>query len=469
MSMSLGTAQRPLRVAIIGSGPSGFYAAEALLAANVKTQVDLYDRLPAPFGLVRYGVAPDHPKIKNVIKVYEKTAAHPQFGFFGNVMVGKDLSVQELPVYYDAVLFACGAQTDRALGILGEDLPGSYTATEFVAWYNGHPEYRDRRFDLSHEVAVVVGQGNVAMDVGRILCKTVDELKQTDIAQHALEVLAESKIREVHLIGRRGPVQAAFTPPEIKEFGELQDCDPVLDPAYLNINPESQSELDDPNNAVRRRNWEILKEFASRPAPAKRKRFVIHFFKGPKELKGEGRVEKVILEKNKLTGPPGGQQAVGTGELEELACGIFFRSVGYRGVSIPGVPFDGKKGVFPNAGGRIMENSQPVAGLYAAGWIKRGPSGVIGTNKPDSVETVQNLFADLPNLKPCATPDSQEVLTLLKNRGVKVVSFIDWRKIDAAEIERGKPLGKPREKFVKVEEMLAILNPARNPLARSPS
>jgi len=458
MTFLLGSPERPLRVAIIGSGPSGFYAAEALLAATIKIEVDLYDRLPAPFGLVRYGVAPDHPKIKNVIKVYEKTANHPQFAFLGNVMAGKDISVPELQRFYDAIIFTCGAQTDRALGIPGEDLSGSTTATEFVAWYNGHPEYRDRKFDLSQEAAVIIGQGNVAMDVGRILSKTVDELKTTDIAQHALEVLAESKVKEVHLIGRRGPVQAAFTPPEIKEFGGLKDCDPVLDPAYLNLNPESQIELEDPNGAVRRRNWEVLKEFASRPTPTKRKRFVIHFCKGPKELRGNGRVEKVILEKNKLVGSPGAQQAVGTGEMEELACGIFFRSVGYRGVPIPGVPFDPKKGIFPNVGGRILgDDGKALPGLYASGWIKRGPSGVIGTNKPDSVETVNNLLSDVSHLCECPMPQRAAVMDFLKQKHVRFVSFEDWRKIDSAEMERGKPLGKPREKFIKVEEMLAVL------------
>ncbi len=454
---NLGSSERPLRVAIIGSGPSGFYAAEELLAGQTKAKVDMFDRLPAPFGLVRYGVAPDHPKIKNVIKVYEKSASHPQFSFLGNVNVGKDISISELKNFYDAFIFACGAQTDRALGISGEDLPGSYTATEFVAWYNGHPEYKDRTFDLSHEVAVVVGQGNVAMDVSRILCKTTEELKNTDIAQHALDVLATSKVKEVHLIGRRGPVQVAFTPPEIKEFGELVDCDPVLDPKYLELNPESQAELADTTHPHKKKNFEVLKGFANRPASGKRKKFVIHFFKSPKELKGQGRVQKLVLEMNKLTGPSGNQQAVGTGALEEMDCGIFFRSVGYRGVPISGVPFEDKKGIFPNNEGRIIENGKPISGLYAVGWIKRGPSGVIGTNKPDSVATVQNLLKDLNSLTPCPQPDSQTVYNFLKSKNVKVVNFSDWKKIDSAEMERGKPSGKPREKFIRIEEMLAVL------------
>ncbi len=454
---TVGTPERPLRVAIIGSGPSGFYAAEELLNKQVKVKVDMFERLPAPFGLVRYGVAPDHPKIKNVIKVYEKTSANPAFSFFGNVLIGRDISLKELQSFYDAVLFTCGAQTDRKLGIPGEDLSGSYTATEFVAWYNGHPDYRNQQFDLNHEVAVIIGQGNVAMDVGRILCKTVEELKTTDMAQHALDLLAKSKIRKVYLIGRRGPAQAAFTPAEIKEFGELHDCDPVIDPVDLNLNPESKTELDDPNNAPKKKNFEIMQEYAARLAGNKSRKFIIQFFKGPKEIKGNGRVEKVVLEKNKLSGPAGKQEANPTGQLEEIACGIFFRSVGYRGVPIAGVPFDDKKGIFPNINGRITQDGKPVTGLYASGWIKRGPSGVIGTNKPDSVATVESILADMSSLTPCTTPDTQAVLKFLKSKNIKVVDFEAWKKIDAAEMERGKALGKPREKFVKVDEMLALV------------
>ena len=455
---NLGTNDRPLRVAIIGSGPSGFYAAEELLQKNLKIKVDMYDRLPAPFGLVRYGVAPDHPKIKNVIKVYEKIASQEAFEFFGNVEVGKDVSIQELQNFYDAIIFASGAQTDRSLGVPGENLAGSYTATEFVAWYNGHPEYRNRQFDLLHEVVVIVGQGNVAMDVGRILSRTVEELKNTDITQYALEVLAQSKIKEVHLIGRRGPVQAAFTPLEIREFGELADCDPVLDSSYLNLNSESQAELNDIKVPTRRKNFEILKEFAHRPPSGKKRKFVIHFYKSPKELKGSSHLEKLVLEKNKLTGPAGNQQAVGTGELEEMSCGILFRSVGYRGVPIAEIPFDEKKGVIPNIGGRIVQSHQPIPGLYAVGWIKRGPNGVIGTNKPDSAETVQNLINDLPQLSSCLNPSSLAVKDLLKKKNIRFVTFPDWKKIDTAEIELVQKLGKAREKFTDVEKMLEVLN-----------
>lgn len=457
MANDLGTESKPLRVAIIGSGPSGFYAAEALLTSGQAVKVDMYDRLPAPFGLVRYGVAPDHPKIKNVIKVFERIAENPNFWFFGNVNVGEHIGIDELKVYYDAIIFACGAQTDRALGIPGEDLLGSYTATEFVAWYNGHPDYKNRKFDLSRKVAVVIGQGNVAMDVSRILCKAVDELKHTDIAQHALEALAESKVREVHLVGRRGPAQAAFTPPEIKEFGELADCDIMVNPEDLKLNPESQIELDDPSDPKRKKNFEILKGYSEKPPAGKSKKFVVHFFKGPRELKGSGHVERLVLEKNRLSGAAGKQKAEGTGELEEMDCGILFRSVGYRGVPVPRVPFDENRGTFPNQSGRITKEGAHFVPFYATGWIKRGPSGVIGTNKPDSVETVQNFLQDVPKLKACPKRSSEEIVRLLKGRKVKVVNFGDWKKIDTAEIERGKPFGKPREKFVTIEEMIGLL------------
>ena len=457
---TLGEESRPLRVAIIGSGPSGFYAAESLLKSDIVIDIDMYDRLPIPFGLVRGGVAPDHPKIKSVIKLYEKTATHERFHFLGNVSIGKNLSVDELKTHYDAILFSCGAETDRRLGIPGEDLTGSYTATEFVGWYNGHPDYQDRTFDLSHEVAIIIGQGNVAMDVSRILSKTVDELRTTDMAQHALDALAESKIKEIHLIGRRGPIQAKFTKVEIAEFGELTDCDPVFNnPDDLTLNTASQVELDDAKNTLSQRNWKVFQEFLTRPpASQKSKKFIIHFFQSPIELIGNNKLEKILLEKNELTGEAFSQKAKGTGETQELSCGLLFRSVGYRGIAIPGVPFDDKRGIFPNLDGRITDNNQTVPGLYAAGWIKRGPSGVIGTNKPDSIATVQLILADAPTLAPCKNPSTDSVLDLLKSRDVRVVSFPDWKKIDQAEIENGQVKGKPREKFTSIAEMIAVLD-----------
>lgn len=448
------------RVAIVGSGPSGFYAAEALLKDERNLQVDVIDRLPTPFGLVRGGVAPDHQKIKNVIRVYERTAANERCSFIGNVTVGRDVSVADLQRCYDAVVFTCGAETDRTLAIPGIDLPGSHTATAFVGWYNGHPDYRDLSFDLSQEAAVVIGQGNVAVDVTRILAKTVDELAGTDIAAHALEALAESKVREVHMVGRRGPVQAAFTSKEIRELGELGDCALHFnDQADFELGAACRAELDDAGNTDAQRNWKALGELREAgPASGCAKRIVVHFFRSPKELSGDGRVQRLTLEKNRLAGDAGNQWAEGTGETVEMPCGLFFRSVGYRGVPIPGVPFDDRRGVFPNQGGRITGDGAVLPGLYAAGWIKRGPSGVIGTNKPDSTETARNLLADLDELAACSTPDTGALLAQLRGRGVRPVSYQDWRAIDAAEVAAGRPAGKPREKFTRIEEMLAVLD-----------
>lgn len=457
----LGTAGRPLRVAVVGSGPSGFYAVDALFKSSINAEVDLFERLPTPFGLVRLGVAPDHQKIKNCIRIFEKIAANEKFRFFGNVALGRDISLEEMRRHYDTIVLATGAETDRRLNIPGEDLPGSHTATSFVAWYNGHPDYRDRSFDLSHETAVVIGQGNVAIDVCRILAKTVDELKATDIAQHALDALAESRIKHVYMVGRRGPVQAKFTQMEIKEMGRLEDCDPVVDPDAVNFDPASQAEYDDPANKTAKRIVPILEEFASREAPTKRRRLHIEFLKSPVEIQGSGRVEGIVLERNELTGAPFQLRARGTGETEELACGLVLRSVGYRGVPLAGVPFDEDKGTFANVDGRIVEGTRAVPGLYVTGWIKRGPSGVIGTNKPDSYATIKALEADLDTLEPCAQPGPGGIRDYLNEKGIEAVSFSDWERIDAAERDRGALVGKPREKFTRIEDMLAVLDGGR--------
>ena len=457
MANELGTQARALRVAIIGSGPSGFYAAEPLLNSKLNVRVDMFDRLPAPYGLVRYGVAPDHPKIKNVTKVYEKVATHANFSFMGNVCIGEDISVHELRRYYDALIFATGAETDRKLGISGENFLNSYTATEFVAWYNGHPDFQNRHFDLNHEVAVIIGQGNVAMDVARILCKTVDELKTTDITRHALEVLAQSRIKEVHIFGRRGPVQAAFTPVEIREFGELADCDPVIDLKELELNEASKTELLDPHNAARKKNYEILEELSKLGNRGKNRKLFLHFYRSPLEIQGANKIERVVFEKNRMVGEAGKQKSIGTGEREEFKCGLFFRSVGYRGVPIKGLPFHDQIGIIPNIGGRVSDAEHIFMGLYTVGWIKRGPSGIIGTNKPDSEETVKNLLEDVDKLLPCEIPNTEILLEYLREKEIRVINFNDWKKIDNAELERGKKYNKSREKFITIEGMLTAL------------
>lgn len=458
MNSDLGGPGMPLRAAIVGAGPSGFYAAESLLGADKNITVDMFERLPAPYGLVRYGVAPDHIKIKNVIKVYEKIAEKPRFSFLGNVTVGKDISVEDLKRFYDVILFSFGAEADRKLGIPGEDLRGSHTATEFVAWYNGHPDYRDKNFDLSGRVAVVIGHGNVAVDVCRILSKTVDELCKTDIAQHALDTLKNSKIEEIHMVGRRGPAQAAFTPVEIRELGNLSDCSVILNPEDFNINEASRQELADPQNPRPKKTFEILQQLVDKQDPKKRKKLFIHFLKSPLELQGGDRVKNVVFEDNQLIGNPGRQKARATGKTEELACDIFFRSIGYHGTAIAGVPFDEQSGVIPNQEGRVVSAGRVLAGFYVAGWIKRGPTGIIGTNKPDSDETVRHILEDISHLTPATERDTQSLIELLNKKGVRVVSFPDWKKIDAQEIARGVPLGKPREKFTAIAEMLSVVS-----------
>lgn len=453
---TLGTEERHLRVAIVGSGPSGFYCAAPLLKSDTITTVDMFDRLPSPFGLVRGGVAPDHPKIRNVTAVYDKTAGHERFRYMGNVTVGEDITIEEMRKYYDAIILCYGAETDRKLNIDGEDLAGSYTATSFVGWYNGHPDYRQLKFDLSGETAVVVGVGNVAMDVARILAKTPNELKETDIAQHALDALAESKLKNIYIIARRGPCQAKFTTPEIKEMGELEDCDVIVEPEELAVDEVSQEERSDRNV---NRNMEVLEEYRDREPSGKSKKVIFKFLLSPVRIEGDGKVETLVLEQNALSGEPFKTKCRGTGETEELKCDLVFRSIGYRGIPMPGVPFRDDWGIVPNDHGRVTEeDGTPVPATYVAGWIKRGPSGIIGTNKPDSLETVNNLLEDVSSLTPCETPDSDAVLALLKERGKRVITMEDWKKIDAAEIARGKAVGKPRERFTAIAEMLAVLD-----------
>lgn len=458
MSDTPGTPQLPLHVAIVGSGPSGFYAAEALLKSGLRVEISMLERLPVPFGLVRSGVAPDHAKLKQVIEVYARIAELPGFHYHGNVRVGHDVTVEELRTAYHAVILACGAESDKALGIDGENLPGSHAATEFVGWYNGHPDYSDRSFDLSHERAVVIGQGNVAADVARILAKTPAELAGTDIAGHALETLRASRVREIYVVGRRGPAQAKFTSKELKEFGELSDCEPFIAPEELEVNAASAAELADPANAGARKVMEIFAGFTARPPRETPRRVTFTFLKSPVRLLGNGRMERAVFEKNVLSGPAMNQSARGTGAFVEVEAGLLFRSIGYRGVSMPGVPFDARSGVIPSGDGRVLGDGSEVPQLYVAGWIKRGPTGIIGTNRADSVATVTSLVADLPKLSAAGRKSGfASIQSLLQRRSVRPVSFPDWKRIDAAEIARGAQVGKPREKFTCVSEMLALL------------
>jgi ferredoxin--NADP+ reductase len=464
-----GTAEHPLRVAIVGAGPAGFFAAQHLLArTDVVVTVDLFERLPTPFGLVRFGVAPDHEEIKRVVRTFEKTAARPAFRFFGNVDYGRQVTLVDLKRHYHQICFTTGAQTDRRLGIPGEDLAGSHPATEFVAWYNGHPDFRGCRFDLSAERVAVVGVGNVAVDVARILCRTPEELACTDIADYALEALRNSRVREVVMLGRRGPVQAAFTNPELKELGELAGADVSVRPDEIVLDPLSQAELErSEDRRTLDRKLEILRAFAGQPASGKPRRLVLRFLVSPVDLGGDasGRVTKLRIVRNRLgADAKGGLRAEPTGETEELAVGLVFRSVGYRGVALPDLPFDDRKGVVPNRHGRVLDLAlrSPLPGLYVAGWIKRGPTGVIGTNKPDALETVEAMLEDRAagRLLQPASPSAAAAETTVRAREPRCVTYADWTRLDRLEQERGKPAGRPRVKLTSVEDMLAALRGA---------
>jgi ferredoxin--NADP+ reductase len=463
-----GTEGEPLRVAIVGAGPTGFYATDQLFRQpGLVSEVDMYDRVPTPYGLVRAGVAPDHQKIKAVTAVFDKVAASPRFRFFGGVELGRHVSVDDLRAHYHMLLYTTGAQTDRRMAIPGEDLGRSHAATEFVAWYNGHPDYRDLTFDLSQERAAVVGVGNVAADVARILSRTPEELAATDIADYALEALSASRIREVYVLGRRGPAQAAFTNPEVRELGELAGADITALPDEVELDELTRQALERAPDRATQKKVEILKEYARRAPTGKPRRLVMRFLVSPVELRddGTGAVGGMRLVRNRLYATATGTlQPKATGEFEDLPVGLVFRSVGYRGVPLPGVPFNDDWGVILNDKGRVLDpqTKHPLVGQYTAGWIKRGPTGVIGTNKPDAVETVAGMVEDLArdiHLRPAA-PSPAAVERLIGERQPQYLSYQDWQRLDEIETRRGKETGKPRVKFTRVKDMLAALGRA---------
>ena len=462
---------------MIGSGPAGFYAAGHLLrVSEERVEVDMFERLPTPWGLVRSGVAPDHPKIKSVTRMYEKTAAHPRFRYFGNVTFGEHVSRGDLLQHYHAVVYATGSPSDRPLGIPGEDLPGSHAATEFVGRYNGHPDHSDLEFDLLASTrAVVIGNGNVALDVARMLVLTDAELAPTDTADHALEVLRNSRLREVVVIGRRGPAQAAFTNPELLELGELADADIVVDEQEL----ERALAVEDAKanaDATARKNVEILRGYAKREPAGRSRRIVLRFLLSPLELEADerGHLTALALVRNELVASDGALRATPTAEHERIEAGLAFRAIGYRGIRLPDVPFDERTGVIPNSEGRVLDHDggQPLPGEYVVGWIKRGPSGVIGTNKRDAQETVDAILQDLAPLLDAASSsamtngasadsahrpsnaDSAAIEVLLRERQPNLVTYSGWEAIDRRERALGEPAGRPRVKLTTIEQLL---------------
>jgi ferredoxin--NADP+ reductase len=452
--------ERPYHVAIVGSGPSGFFAAASLLKAadaadQIEVAVDMLEMLPTPWGLVRSGVAPDHPKIKSISKQFEKTAEDPRFRFFGNIVVGEHISAAELAEHYDAVIYAVGAQSDRPLNIPGEHLPGSIAAVDFVGWYNAHPHFQDMSPDLSGSRAVVVGNGNVALDVARILVTDPDVLALTDIADHALESLRPGGVEEVVIIGRRGPLQTAFTTLELRELGDLEGVDVVVDPAQLEgISDDDAAAV----GKVCKQNIKVLRDYAGREPRRGHRRIVLRFLTSPIEIKGDERVEQIVLGHNELVSDDSGRVvAKDTGARDELPVQLVVRSVGYRGVPTPGLPFDDKSGTIPNSGGRVAGSRNE----YVVGWIKRGPTGVIGTNKKDSQDTVDTLLGDLARAKDSGlagfgADHSDKLAEWLASRQPELTTDAHWQAIDRFEREAGRPHCRPRVKVPSLAELLRI-------------
>jgi ferredoxin--NADP+ reductase len=441
-----------LRVAIVGSGPAGLYAAAELLKRHPAAHVELFDRLPTPGGLVRSGVSPDHAARRNVSYAYERLlVSSGRFRFHGHVELGRDLTHADLLAHHHAVIYASGAASDRRLDIDGEDLPGSHAATDFVGWYNGHPDHTDHVFDFSAERAVVIGNGNVALDVARMLLMPVEHLRRTDIADHALEPLANSRVREVVILGRRGPAQASFTFPELLELDALDDVDVVVEtPAQM---------LTAHEGAHHPQRLQLLAEYAARAPRGRPRRLVLRFLSSPTEITGDGRVQALRVVRNTLVRSESGDaHAQATDRFDTLSCGLVFRSVGYRAQALPDLPFDVARGVLPNDKGRVIDanSGTPLAGTYVAGWLKRGPSGVIGSNKQCSQETVSALLEDAASGRlpqPSGTDEAFDAL--LDARQPQRVDYHGWKQIDRLERRRGGDQGRPRAKLSRRQELLA--------------
>lgn len=458
---AVGSESNPLRVAIIGSGPAGFYTVSNFLKhTDVHVEMDMFDRLPTPFGLVRAGVAPDHQKYKTVTRAYDKSASQDNYRFYGNVEYGSNVTLDDLKAHYHQIIFCSGAPGDRNLNVPGEDLDGSYSATDFVAWYNGHPDYVDYQFNLEAESVAVVGVGNVAIDVARILLKTDNELASTDMADHALEALRNSKVKTVYVMGRRGPAQAAFTPPEIKEMGELEDADVTVPAEEAVLDSVSRAAAEEDKNIAK--NVAVIESFAGQTGTGKSKQLIIRFLVSPTELiaDDDGKVKAIKIVKNEaVVQDDGTVKAQATDQEEVIPVGMVFRSVGYRGAPLPEIPFNDSWGTIANEQGRIVENGEPVTGLYTAGWIKRGPTGVIGTNKTCAQETVNMMVEDLKAGKILSPekPGIDQAKQLVSEKAPDAISYQDWQKIDAVETSKGEAQGRPRVKFTSREAVLAEL------------
>ena len=433
-----------VRVAIVGSGPSGFYTADALIKSGLDCEIDVIDRLPTPFGLIRAGVAPDHQKTKNVSRAYEKTALNENVAYFGNVDVGKDVGIEDLKGLYDAVVLAIGSPYDRKLGVPGEDKKGVFGSADFVGWYNGHPDFRDLEPDLNTKAVVVIGNGNVAIDCARVLVKTPDEMSTTDIATHAADAIHAAPLEDVYMVGRRGPVEAKFTNVELREMGELQECTPIIDAAKIPGEVPAEEEMSDRDRRLKDKNLGTLRSFVDAEPAGRKRRVHFQFYASPVEILGEDMVKGIRLEKTEVRDG----RAVGTGETYDIPCGIVIPAIGYQGQPLDGVPFDERNGVIQNDEGRVSE------GVYAVGWIRRGPTGVIGTNKHDGDAASRQIQEDCTDGGKAGRAGLKDLLT---EKSVRWVDYSDWQKID--EVEKSTAAeGAPRRKLTRIPEMLAALD-----------
>lgn len=450
-----------LQVAIVGSGPSGFYAAEALLNTGISTEITILERLPCPYGLIRYGVAPDHQKLKSVTQTLDVIAEHPLVTFLGNVEVGKDIQINELMELYHIVIFTTGMPKSSLLGIEGESLAGVHPSSTFIGWYNGHPDYQTQSFDFSNDSAVIIGHGNVAIDICRVLAKSIDELRKSDIPETALELLSKSKINNVHLVGRRGPVQAKFTTKELHELGKLENCNVSVNPKHLNLGKACQQELDEISNQLARKNHGIFQTYSNNFSATRntdKKQIAINFMLNPKAFKGDTRIESVQFEENHLQGPAFKQVSIPCNNILEIPCGLAFTSVGFKGSQFAELHTNPNRGTLANLNSRLInEHGDIIYGMYAAGWVKRGPQGVIGTNRECAQDTVDRILEDLPIFADHSAAGKNGLIDLLSVRGIQFITFNEWKVIDAIEIKKGQKLGKPREKFTSINSMLACV------------
>ncbi|MEP6560171.1 MAG: FAD-dependent oxidoreductase, partial [Nakamurella sp.] len=421
-----------------------------------KVQVDVYDRLPVPYGLVRYGVAPDHPKIKSIIEQLRRVMERPTVRFLGNIRLGRDVTLGELQDYYDAIVVACGASADRRLSVPGEELPGCISATEFVSWYSGHPDTAVDAIVLSATSVAIVGAGNVALDVARMLLKSVQRLRATDVPEHVLTALAASHVRDVYIVARRGVAQAKFTSKELHEIGGLADVDVLLRPTDVDLDERARSAL--VGEPARHHAVDVLRSFAGREPQGRSKRLHFRFMLRPSAVTGVERVDGLDVER---TAFDSAGRLTGTGQIERLPVQLVVRSVGYRGLPTEGLPFDRAAGIIPHRRGAVLSDGRPMPGVYVAGWIKHGPNGLIGTNRKDAAETVATLLADSDGLQPAPHRDTDELLAVLRARGADVVDWAGWQQIDAAEIVKGRPDGRSRVKIHDWTELLAVGSPVR--------